>query len=145
MTPTTSSAQPGSTDGDGSALSVFDGTDPNGTWKLYVVDDAADDTGAITGGWSLHITTADPAPPPLPPPPARHVPSAIGHDTVHPKVGSATPGASAKRVAPGRDIRATFSEPVRRSTLTAGTVTLVRKGSTVRITATLTYDRRPTP
>jgi subtilisin-like proprotein convertase family protein len=129
---------PGSTEGDGSALSVFDGTDPNGTWKLYVVDDAADDTGAIAGGWSLHVTTADPAPAPAP---GATLPSAIGHDTVHPKVGSATPGARATRVAPGRDIRATFSEPVRRSTLTRGTVTLVRKGTIARLSATLTYDR----
>lgn len=130
--------QPGSTDGDGSALSVFDGTDPNGTWKLYVVDDAADDTGAITGGWSLHITMADPAPAPAP---GATLPSAIGHDTVHPKVRSATPSAGATRVAPGRNIRATFSEPVRPSTLTAGTVALVRKGATARLSATLTYDR----
>ena len=37
----------------GSALSVFDGTDPNGTWSLYVVDDCGGDAGKINGGWSL--------------------------------------------------------------------------------------------
>jgi subtilisin-like proprotein convertase family protein len=42
----------------GSSLSVFNGTNPNGTWKLYVIDDTRDDTGAISGGWSLDITTA---------------------------------------------------------------------------------------
>jgi subtilisin-like proprotein convertase family protein len=41
----------------GSALSVFDGTDPNGTWKLYVVDDAQVDSGLLRR-WSLRISTA---------------------------------------------------------------------------------------
>jgi subtilisin-like proprotein convertase family protein len=36
-------------------LSVFDGTDPNGTWSLYVVDDALADTGTISGGWGLTL------------------------------------------------------------------------------------------
>jgi subtilisin-like proprotein convertase family protein len=43
----------------GSSLSVFDGTDPNGTWSLYVIDDFPDDAGSIDGGWSLDITTED--------------------------------------------------------------------------------------
>src|SRR5215470_5052574 len=38
--------------------SVFNGTDPNGTWKLYVVDDLLGDTGGLAGGWSLTITTS---------------------------------------------------------------------------------------
>jgi subtilisin-like proprotein convertase family protein len=37
-------------------LTVFAGTNPNGTWNLYVVDDALGDVGAIGGGWSLSIT-----------------------------------------------------------------------------------------
>jgi subtilisin-like proprotein convertase family protein len=39
----------------GSSLSVFNGTDPNGAWSLYVVDDATGDVGALTGGWCLNI------------------------------------------------------------------------------------------
>ena len=38
-------------------LDTFDGGNPNGTWSLYVVDDAAGGSGAIAGGWSLFIET----------------------------------------------------------------------------------------
>jgi hypothetical protein len=43
----------------GTQLSVFDGTDPNGTWSLYVLDDSDVEAGQIANGWSLVITTAD--------------------------------------------------------------------------------------
>jgi VCBS repeat-containing protein len=43
----------------GSSLSVFNGTNPNGAWKLYVIDDNAFDTGSITG-WSLNISSDNP-------------------------------------------------------------------------------------
>jgi hypothetical protein len=41
-------------------LSVFNGTDPNGTWSLYVRDDFSPSGGSIAGGWSLAITTSAP-------------------------------------------------------------------------------------
>jgi hypothetical protein len=40
------------------SLTAFNGTDPNGTWSLYVVDDTAGGAGTIAGGWSLTITPA---------------------------------------------------------------------------------------
>lgn len=40
--------------------SVFNGMNPNGTWSLYVVDDANLDVGNVSGGWALEITTQDP-------------------------------------------------------------------------------------
>src|SRR5882724_6644087 len=40
------------------ALSGFNGTNPNGTWSLYVVDDAVGDVGNISGGWSLTIDSS---------------------------------------------------------------------------------------
>ena len=37
------------------SLAAFNGSDPNGTWSLYVVDDALMDIGTIAGGWSLTV------------------------------------------------------------------------------------------
>ncbi len=39
------------------ALSTFNGTNPNGTWALYVRDDFGSQSGSISGGWTLRITT----------------------------------------------------------------------------------------
>lgn len=47
----------------GSTLSVFDGTNPNGTWRLFVFDDTAADVGRFTGGWSITIKARVLAPP----------------------------------------------------------------------------------
>jgi subtilisin-like proprotein convertase family protein len=46
----------------GAALSVFNGTAPNGTWSLYVLDDSAGDNGTISGDWTLSITSSNSAP-----------------------------------------------------------------------------------
>ncbi|HEX2688222.1 MAG TPA: proprotein convertase P-domain-containing protein, partial [Kofleriaceae bacterium] len=49
------------------ALAAFAGTDPNGPWRLFVVDDAGADKGVIAGGFSLAIETEFPvcvSPPP---------------------------------------------------------------------------------
>ncbi len=35
--------------------SVFGGTNPNGVWSLYVVDDETGDVGNIAGGWGLQL------------------------------------------------------------------------------------------
>ncbi|MCA2541123.1 MAG: proprotein convertase P-domain-containing protein, partial [Microcystis sp. M54BS1] len=47
----------------GSSLSVFNGTNANGTWRLFVIDDSGSDLGSIDGGWSLNITTTGNASP----------------------------------------------------------------------------------
>ena len=44
----------------GTNLSAFNAVNPNGTWSLYVFDDAAGDAGRIDGGWTLDIQTAAP-------------------------------------------------------------------------------------
>jgi subtilisin-like proprotein convertase family protein len=40
------------------ALTVFQGTNPNGEWKLFLVDDAGADVGTLAGGWTLTLTAA---------------------------------------------------------------------------------------
>lgn len=49
------------TAGSATFASVFGGSNPNGTWSLYVVDDAGADVGSLSGGWALTFFTADPS------------------------------------------------------------------------------------
>lgn len=42
----------------GSLFAPFIGTNPNGTWNLYIVDDVAGNSGQLAGGWSITVTTA---------------------------------------------------------------------------------------
>jgi subtilisin-like proprotein convertase family protein len=39
------------------SLSIFDGSDPNGAWSLYIEDDTPGEQGSLTG-WSLQIASA---------------------------------------------------------------------------------------
>ena len=45
----------------GNSFAPFIGTNPNGMWKLYIVDDVDGNSGQLTGGWSITLTTATPA------------------------------------------------------------------------------------
>lgn len=52
----------------GTDLSVFHGTDPNGTWQLYVSDDSSLASGRLLG-WGLRVESEDPpVDPPIDPP-----------------------------------------------------------------------------
>jgi large repetitive protein len=42
----------------GSSFTPLLGTNPNGTWSLYVIDDVAGNDGQFAGGWSLTITAS---------------------------------------------------------------------------------------
>jgi subtilisin-like proprotein convertase family protein len=53
---------PAPTSPSGSRLGVFNSTDPNGIWTLYIKDDSPGTGGNLTGGWSLRITTANGVP-----------------------------------------------------------------------------------
>jgi subtilisin-like proprotein convertase family protein len=76
----------------GSSLSVFNGSDPNGIWKLYVIDDFIFDAGSITG-WSLDISTTT-------------------ADTTPPTVTTTIPEDGALGVSRTTTVKANFSEPV---------------------------------
>jgi len=39
------------------SFGVFNGRNPMGMWKLYIVDDDLSNTGYLNGGWTLKITT----------------------------------------------------------------------------------------
>jgi subtilisin-like proprotein convertase family protein len=123
--------------GVGSALSVFDGADPNGTWRLFIVDDAPIDAGTLAG-WSLHISTAD-APTPTPTPdPVVTTPAPATRDQIAPRVASTlpVPGGHAKV---GADLPVRFSEAVRKASVTKTSVFLVRIGHHGHLPASLTY------
>jgi subtilisin-like proprotein convertase family protein len=46
-------------------LTNLNGLNPNGEWKLFVIDDSANNTGSMSGGWSIDITTTPLVLPPL--------------------------------------------------------------------------------
>jgi hypothetical protein len=56
--PVDSFPSPGpSRSGNEAQLSGFDGTDPNGGWRLFAYDDNGNDiTGRFAGGWTIQIT-----------------------------------------------------------------------------------------
>ncbi len=43
-----------------SLAAAFNGIDPNGTWNLYIEDDAGGDTGNLAAGWRLNFRTSIP-------------------------------------------------------------------------------------
>jgi hypothetical protein len=105
-------------------LSAFDGTDPNGTWDLYVVDDCITSiVGQFAGGWSLEITTEGTAPQPG-----------------APRVQSTSPQAGATGVSPAVNVTATFSEEMQASTINNATFKLFKQGSTTKVGASVRYD-----
>ena len=53
-TPADAWPAPAPVPGGGSALSAFTGTNPNGSWRLYIVDDESLDGGSSTG-WCLNL------------------------------------------------------------------------------------------
>ncbi|MDQ2655465.1 MAG: Ig-like domain-containing protein [Chloroflexota bacterium] len=46
----------------GSALAVFNGTNPNGNWRLFIRNQSTLEAGSLGNGWSLRITAANGVP-----------------------------------------------------------------------------------
>jgi subtilisin-like proprotein convertase family protein len=60
--PGTTYSHPGPAGGNTATFaSTFNGTVANGDWKLYVIDFVAGDDGAISGGWTLELTSDGPS------------------------------------------------------------------------------------
>ncbi len=95
----------------GSSFAPFIGTNPNGTWSLYIVDDVAGNNGQLAGGWSITVTTASPA--------ALQVTSAVSRKT-HLGVGDfdvnlplmGTPGVECRTGASGHTLVFTFTNNI---------------------------------
>ena len=126
-----------------SSLAIFNGTNPSGDWKLYVVDDHEFDAGTLDG-WSLRFTTQDPptqpptaTPAPTPAPTATPAPDV---DTTHPRVSSRRPAARATGVRRDVSVVAGLDERARLGTVTPANAYLVRAGSTRRVRAAVTWN-----
>jgi len=61
-------------------------------------------------------------------------------DKTPPKVTSTTPANNAVGIAPGANVKATFSEPMQGSSVNTATFKLKKAGTTTSLTATVTYD-----
>ena len=61
-------------------------------------------------------------------------------DTIDPTITSTSPAAAASGVLPGANVTATFSEAMKKTTITGTTFTLVRKGTTTKVQATVGYS-----
>src|SRR5204863_2057431 len=46
----------------GNNLSALNGSNPNGNWSLYVMDDTPLDSGMLSNGWVLRLTSVAPVP-----------------------------------------------------------------------------------
>ena len=73
---------------------AFNGTDPNGTWSLFVADDAALDNGRLAYGWSLELTTdvVAPAAPVI----TATDPASPSNSSTTPKIKGTTDGSASK-------------------------------------------------
>ena len=131
-------------DGVPATLSAFDGTDPNGTWRLYAVNDAPDTVVTLAGGWGLHLTTTDPATGQTTTTvtttaAATTAPSPGGTTSPAPRVTGSAPKAGGTGVRRGAVLKATFATGMKASSLTRSTVRLTRKGSATLVKAKVSY------
>jgi Ca2+-binding RTX toxin-like protein len=110
-------------------LAAFNGTNPNGTWSLYVFDDATFDSGDIEG-WSLRITVA---------PPTTAAPTisgnAVNHQTLTANPGATTGGSSTSFQWLRCDATCV---PIPGATGTTYTLTEADLGRTIRVRQTVT-------
>ena len=103
----------------GNTMSIFNGTNPNGLWKLFVLDEYTSGSGSIGSGWTINLGTQ------LAPPTSaasRKIHAAAGQfDVDLPLTG--TPGVECRTggASGNYQIVVTFSSPVTFSTATVTT------------------------
>jgi Ca2+-binding RTX toxin-like protein len=114
------------------ALAAFNGSDPNGTWSLYVFDDAAPDSGDIEG-WSLRIAVAAPttAAPTI-------SGNAVNNQTLTANPGATTGGSSTSFQWLRCDAAGTGCVPIPGATGTTYTLTTADIGHAIRVRQTVT-------
>jgi Bacterial Ig-like domain/Thrombospondin type 3 repeat len=147
----------------GNQLSGFDGKAPNGTWKLYVLDDTQGGVGSFAGGWSLELNntsttptdsdgdgvadTEDNCPEVANADQADGDADGEGDVCDQPKVMLTSPGNNTTGIAPTKNVTASFSEAMDASTINGTTFKLVRlntDGTTTRVTGvTVSYSATP--
>ena len=113
-------------------LAAFNGTDPNGTWSLYVFDDAGGDSGDIEG-WSLRIVVAAPttAAPTI-------TGSAVNNRTLTLHAGATTGASSTSFQWLRCDATGAACVPIAGATGTTYTLTSADIGHTIRVRQTAT-------
>lgn len=62
------------------SLAVFNGTNPNGVWSLYIVDDTEYDDGILNSGWCLNVTASNNPPTSVPAPTVQTLNSTAAQD-----------------------------------------------------------------
>jgi hypothetical protein len=144
----------------GRQLSGFHGKAPNGTWKLYVIDDTQGGVGTFASGWSLEIDTGttqptdtdgdgvadaeDNCPNVANANQADGDADGQGDACDQPKVMKTSPGNNKTGIAATANVTATFSEDMKASSIItpATTFKLVRlntDGTTTKVTAAVSY------
>lgn len=94
----------------GSSFAPLLGTNPNGQWQLFVVDDVAGNNGQFAGGWSITVTTSGPPMLALTSAVSRKMHGAAGTFEINlPRSGA--PGVEC-RSGPAHTLVFTFSNPI---------------------------------
>ncbi len=130
-----------------SALSAFNGTNPNGTWSLWIMDDTLTNAGNMAGGWELTILTdACPTPSPTPTATATVTPTATATATDTPTpTATATATFTPTATATFTPTATATDTPTPTATATATATATFTPTATATFTPTATATDTPTP
>ena len=112
------------------ALSSLNGTNPSGTWSIYVRDDANTDSGTLSGGWSLSFAIT---------PPAVVAPSSLSYSSNPATYTKATAITNNTPASGGGAVASYAVSPALPAGLTLNTSTGVISGTPTAVTSTANY------